>query len=293
MKRTILVADDDASVRRVVARTLASEYAVLVAADGAEALALAESRRPDLILLDVSMPRRTGLEVLAELRGGPAHSLTPVILLTAGAGVGDVVGGLRRGADDYVAKPFAAAELLARVERLLRRHETALSANPLTGLPGNPAIEAEALRRLASGTPFAFFHADVDRFKAFNDACGIAAGDAVLRAAARAVREAAEGGFAGHVGGDDFVAMVDLADAPHAAQRLAASFDALAPGLVPESRRDRVSAPTLSIAVVSSARPGADSYARLCEIAAEIKAYLKGETERTLSRFMFDRRSKR
>ncbi|UPT75549.1 MAG: response regulator [Elusimicrobiota bacterium] len=293
MRRTILVADDEAPVRRVVARALEGAYAVLAAADGQEALDVAAARRPDLILLDVQMPRRTGWEVLSALRAGAATRLTPVIILTSGAEVSRKVEGLSRGADDYVTKPFAGAELRARVDGLLRRHELALGANPLTGLPGNAAIEAEAVRRLAAGEPFAFFHADVDRFKAFNDACGIAAGDEVLRTAARCLREALGPGFSGHVGGDDFAAMCALAEAPHAAQRLAAGFDEAAPALVPESRRGLVRAPTLSIAVASSARPGADSYGRLCEIAGEIKSFLKAESGRALSRFMFDRRTGR
>ena len=124
MKRTILIADDEHSVRRVVARVLGSEqYEFLAAADGDEALALASERAPDLILLDVAMPKRDGWTVLKALRQGARTRMTPVIFLTGSAEVSDQVSGLDLGADDYVTKPFLNAELKARVGGALRRAE--------------------------------------------------------------------------------------------------------------------------------------------------------------------------
>ena len=117
----ILVVDDDAPIRRMLDRTLAAEgYAVESAADGGEALAAVERSAPDLIVLDVSMPGLDGLAVCRRLR---AKGLaTPVLLLTARDEVPDRVAGLDAGADDYLVKPFATDELLARVRALLRRH---------------------------------------------------------------------------------------------------------------------------------------------------------------------------
>jgi two-component system response regulator MprA len=116
----ILVVDDDAPIRRMLDRTLSAEgYAVETAADGGAALAAVERSTPDLVVLDVGMPGVDGLAVSRRLR---AKGLAvPVLLLTARDSVPDRVAGLDAGADDYLVKPFATEELLARVRALLRR----------------------------------------------------------------------------------------------------------------------------------------------------------------------------
>lgn len=285
--RTIMVVDDELPIRRVLSRVLdGPSRRVIAAGSGAKALALVSEHKPDLILLDVNMPDRSGWEVLSELRASFATRMIPVIMLTSAGTVSDKVGGLELGADDYVTKPFDAPELVARVEGLLRRHSLDLTANPLTGLPGSPAIQAEVVRRLRDGAPFAFFYIDVDRFKDFNDAYGFAAGDRLLLGTAGLVRRSLGEGFVGHVGGDDFVAISGLEEAPHAAQRLACLFDEYASEIRPARRPP----PTLSIGIVTTAARAFASYAQVAATASEMKAYLKAETGRALSRFAFDRR---
>ena len=118
----ILVLDDDAAVRESLRRALQLEgYEVELAADGAEALdrLKLDGAAPDALVLDVSMPRLDGLEVCRRLRRG--GSAVPVLMLTARDEVADRVAGLDAGADDYVVKPFALEELLARLRALLRR----------------------------------------------------------------------------------------------------------------------------------------------------------------------------
>lgn len=116
----ILVADDDPAVRDSLRRSLAfNGYEVSTASDGQEALDLIRDSRPDLLLLDVNMPILDGLETCRRLRA--AGDDLPVLMLTARVEVGDRVLGLDVGADDYLAKPFALEELLARIRALLRR----------------------------------------------------------------------------------------------------------------------------------------------------------------------------
>ena len=116
----ILVVDDDAPIRRMLERTLTAEgYAVESAADGGGALAAVERAVPDLVVLDVAMPGLDGLSVCRRLRRVGLG--LPVLLLTARDAVSDRVAGLDAGADDYLVKPFAPEELLARVRALLRR----------------------------------------------------------------------------------------------------------------------------------------------------------------------------
>jgi two-component system response regulator MprA len=120
MGEAILVVDDDEPIRRMLERTLVGEgYRVDTAADGGAALAALERSVPDLVLLDVAMP---GVDGLAVSRRARARGLaTPILLLTARDAVADRVSGLDAGADDYLVKPFATEELLARVRALLRR----------------------------------------------------------------------------------------------------------------------------------------------------------------------------
>jgi two-component system, OmpR family, response regulator MprA len=116
----ILVVDDEAAVRESLERSLRFEgYQVVVAADGAEALERVRDDRPDAVVLDVLMPRLDGLEACRRLRARGDD--LPVLLLTARDGVADRVNGLDVGADDYLVKPFALEELLARLRALLRR----------------------------------------------------------------------------------------------------------------------------------------------------------------------------
>jgi two-component system, OmpR family, response regulator MprA len=116
----ILVVDDDASIRRMLVRALVAEgYSVEAVADGGAALASIERSLPDALVLDVAMPGLDGLAVSRRLRG--KGLAVPVLLLTARDAVADRVKGLDAGADDYLVKPFATEELLARLRALLRR----------------------------------------------------------------------------------------------------------------------------------------------------------------------------
>ncbi|MBN1640780.1 MAG: response regulator transcription factor [Anaerolineae bacterium] len=117
---TVLIVDDDQRLLRMLQRTLVYEgYDVATASDGAEALQTVYDRRPDLVVLDWMLPGLNGLEVLEALR--TEQNETPVLMLTARDAVEDRVAGLDSGADDYLIKPFAPAELVARVQALLRR----------------------------------------------------------------------------------------------------------------------------------------------------------------------------
>jgi two-component system, OmpR family, response regulator ResD len=120
---SVLVVEDEPTIAEVVSRYLGrAGYRTRTAADGPRALGLAESERPDLVVLDLMLPRMDGLEVMRRLRDQGRDRL-PVILLTAKGEESDRVIGLRLGADDYVVKPFSPAELVARADAVLRRTE--------------------------------------------------------------------------------------------------------------------------------------------------------------------------
>lgn len=120
----MLVVDDDPPLRRMLSRTLTAEgYEVTLAPDGGAALLAAERSAPDVIVLDVAMPAIDGLSVCRRLRGKGLP--TPILMLTARDAVADRVAGLEAGADDYLVKPFAVRELIARLRALTRRGKQA------------------------------------------------------------------------------------------------------------------------------------------------------------------------
>jgi diguanylate cyclase (GGDEF)-like protein len=230
MPESILVVDDDPDIARFVEVNLRSAgYDVSVAGDGEEALERATEMRPDLILLDVMMPRLDGFEVAQRLRKNPQTANTSIIMLTAKALSSDKVTGLQSGADDYIIKPFDPIELLARVKGTLRRAKEMRNLSPLTGLPGNIRIQEEIERQVREHRPFAVLYVDLDNFKTYNDKYGFVRGDRLIQGTARMIQDAVmasdTGGFIGHVGGDDFVAVVEPEVAEDVAKAVCDRFD--------------------------------------------------------------------
>jgi DNA-binding response OmpR family regulator len=118
--KKLLIADDEDGIRSLVRMTLDTEsLEILEAADGDEAVTLARENRPDVILLDVMMPGRSGFDVCRELKSDPATAAIPVVILTAKAQTADREEGRAAGADDYLTKPFSPIELLHKLDDLL------------------------------------------------------------------------------------------------------------------------------------------------------------------------------
>ena len=123
----VLIADDEPNQLELLSYNLGrSEFEVIRAEDGQQALEMIEDHRPDLVILDWMMPNLSGIDVCRTLRGRPETKLLPVILLSARGEEGDRTLGLDIGADDYVSKPFSPRELISRVKALLRRSRPAL-----------------------------------------------------------------------------------------------------------------------------------------------------------------------
>ncbi|MEV6300726.1 response regulator [Actinoplanes sp. NPDC051861] len=122
---TVLVADDDADIRDLVAFKLEQAgLEVITVGDGQAAVESARANRPDLAVLDVSMPGLSGIDVCRALRADPATAGMLIIMLTARVQEQDVEGGFSAGADDYVTKPFSPRELVSRIQALLTRART-------------------------------------------------------------------------------------------------------------------------------------------------------------------------
>ena len=147
-RRTILLVEDEETLARALKYTLGKEgYAVLTAADGAEGLALAREAHPDLVLLDIMLPKVDGFDVCRILR---KETRLPILVLTAKVDEVDKIVGLELGADDYMTKPFSMRELLARVKALLRRVEMDREVPPAEAASlVCDALEVDVARRAA------------------------------------------------------------------------------------------------------------------------------------------------
>lgn len=298
MPETILVVDDDPDIARFVEVNLRSAgYDVEVAADGEKALQKAMDMRPDLVLLDVMMPRIDGFEVAQRLRRNPRTANTSIIMLTAKALSTDKVLGLTAGADDYIIKPFDPIELLARVKGTLRRAKEMRNLSPLTGLPGNIRIQEEIERMVREGKSFAVLYCDLDNFKAYNDQKGFVRGDRLIQATARILQDAVvefagSDGFVGHVGGDDFVAVTPPEVAEEMSMRIVERFDQqvhefyekedISRGYVEvEDRRgqmQKLPLVSLSIGIATTDTRVYGHYGEAVAIATEMKNYAKRES---------------
>ncbi len=291
----ILIVEDEPHIRELLRMQLElNGFEVEEACDGVEALEQAERLHPDVVLLDVMMPRMDGYETLRRLRASYSTRSIPVIMLTAKNTREDTMSGFREGANDYIVKPFERDELLLRVNNQLQWSRQQREANPLTGLPGNLSINEETTRRLASGAPFALLQVDIDFFKAYNDHYGYARGDQAIQALSRILVEAAshhgEGNFVGHIGGDDFVLLTTAEHAEAVGQEIIEAFNAAVPGLYdPEDRErgyvevmgrrhdvERFPLMSLTIALVRTDHAQVTHLAQLADIAQEIKAHGKG-----------------
>ncbi len=309
----VLVVDDDPMILKMVKTVLENSslgFEVLFTDKGRQGIEMAKSEIPDLILLDLMMPEMDGIEVCEHLRASRLTYLIPVIMLTASASSIHRLDALRTGVDEYLSKPFDPEELEARIVGLIRRFRLTRASNPLTGLPGNLAIEQEVHRRLSrEDEPFACCYFDLDNFKAYNDYYGFEKGDECLRWFAQLLIEASEklgqeDDFVGHIGGDDFVYITRPEHFEPICKHMCHTFDSEVGSLYNEvdrnqgyiqvtNRRDEMQQfplMSVSIGVATNERRVLSSPLHVAEIASELKRAAK---QRNVlgSQYIIDRRS--
>ena len=224
---SIVVADDDRLTREAVCTVLkAHGYNVESLGDGQAAVERVARGGVDLVLLDIMMPKLSGLEACRLIKGMTSDSFLPVVLLTVKTDSASRVEGLRIGADDYVCKPFDERELIARVEGMLRikkLHDHVAEArakleqlsmhDELTGLYNyrylHPRMNEEFKRAERYHDPLACLVLDIDRLQAHNDAGGRSYGDRVIRGVADALRRCVrEVDVVARFGGDEFLVLL-------------------------------------------------------------------------------------
>lgn len=210
----ILIIDDDEQVASYIRLSFSlAGYQVEWIKDGRIAVQKVREMIPDAVILDLKLPGINGFRICEQLRLEPQTRAIPIIVVSGSwKDSQDRIRSIEVGADDFLTKPFDAQELIARIKRMLQRKKVDMGHNPLTGLPGNLAIEEEGRRRLARKEFTAFAYIDLDNFKAYNDVYGVKQGDKVIRLLADLMvqgvkRWGNQDDFIGHVGGDDFIVM--------------------------------------------------------------------------------------
>jgi len=241
MHRVLVVDDSELSVKALRRTLEAAGYAVESEHRGTGAAEAVRRHHPDLVLLDIVMPDRTGLEALGDIKADPELATTPVIMVTSRTEAEDVRAALDGGAFDYVRKPFEELEILARVRSAIRvgEYEERLrflsSHDGLTGLCNHMEILSRLARMLAEAArvrrPLSVLMVDIDHFKLVNDRRGHQFGDVVLRRMGEILDAHFNAlGAAGRYGGEEFCVALRNLDGDMAV-RSADAFRKLVAGL--------------------------------------------------------------
>ena len=305
---TLLLIDDEEQFRFMTRLGLeANGFKVLEAADGEQGMQMLRSLKPDLVLLDLNMPKPDGHQVCEMIKNDDSLRHIPVIILTTSEDLNDKLQRLDGGADDYITKGTDSKERAARIRAVIRRNMQNLDSNPLTHLPGNNKIQEIITQRMHSGEKFAVAYTDLDNFKSFNDKYGFHRGDQVILFTADIIKQAVTDyghrrGFVGHIGGDDFVIVADPNDIKTIGDEIIRLLDKDIMDYYDQRDRKKGYIETknrqgeiqkfpfisISIAVVNNLRRSFTNMGEIVKIVTELKKYAK---QKTGSYFVIDKRT--
>jgi GGDEF domain-containing protein len=290
----ILFAPDDGAPPPELAEWLARQAdEVLRVREMDELMAISLRGRPRLVAFDARRQRLAAEQACARLKRDSYTGVVPAVILAADSDEA-FAAGFEAGADEVLREGLGPAEMVTRLDAMLRRSDRDLVVHPSTRLPGAVEIEAEVTRRLDSGSRFAMCYADLDHFKEFNDRYSYYDGDRVIRILAKILHDVVKGlcgeeGFVGHIGGDDFIFVVPTPAVGEACAEIVNVFDLLIPYQYSEQDRragyffgkdrrgqlHRVPLMTVSIGVVTNERRHFTHAAQVSELATEMKSYAK------------------
>lgn len=261
---------------------------------------------PSLVLVDADATGPAGLAACTRLKADPYTAIAPLVAVSGRHATEQVKAWFAAGADEVVTPLFEPAEQSGRLDGLLTRTARDVAVNPSTRLPGTTEIEREIRRRMEQDERFAVCYADLDHFKEYNDRYSYYDGDRVIYLVSRMLHDVVKGmvaqrGFVGHIGGDDFIFIIPVADIPEVCTEILSVFDTLIPYQYNEQDRragyyfgkdrrgqlHRVPLMTLSIGIVTNENRRFAHPAQVSELATEMKSYAKMQPG---SVFVVDRR---
>ncbi len=301
-RRIALLSQDHALHANLGLRLESKGYQVISLPEPSQVLGFIYSDPPDLVLIDLSGTDPSYQRVLGDLKQDSYFSVVPAIGLIAEKDI-EITSWDQYPLDDFVSLPIKYGEFFSRILLSFQRLQRIFDNNPLTKLPGNTSIQLAIERAL--GKSMAVCYIDINNFKPYNDTFGFSRGDEVLRMVARimsnTVKESKEGGFVGHIGGDDFVFITPLESAETVCKTIIARFNVIASDLFGEKDKlngyyiakdrkgieQKIPLLGISIAVVPTNKHHVRHAGKVAEVAAELKKLAKKSSE---SSYVVDRR---
>jgi diguanylate cyclase (GGDEF)-like protein len=250
----VLIVDDDSLVLRMYEQALTKQhYEVITAESGPEALATVLQDEPDVILLDIMMPKVDGFEVCRQLRGAPRTADIPILMLTSLSGVSARREAFEIGADDFLTKGEPLEHLDGRIKMAIKQRILAHTRSWLADLHGNVSIDYTLRARLSSGQSLAVCFVDLHGLSSYNESAGYDAGDRLLWTLARILRDQVEsqgeGDYIGYLGGDNFIVLTSPESVREFGEAAIAAYEA-AQVQMPAGLGENTGFPDLTIGIV-------------------------------------------
>jgi diguanylate cyclase (GGDEF)-like protein len=290
--KTVVVVCKDIVLTNAVNRSLQSSYQSVVFSNMPSALDYIYNSIPDLIVINVLRDDPLAINILNDLKADPMFHQLPVLAILPDhfnlSTWDDLL------IEDFIWRADFEKDFILRVNLCIRRSQRIVEINPLTRLPGNISINRELQERIARNENFSFGYADFDFFKPFNDRYGFSRGDEVIKITGRLILNIVknrhpQGSFVGHVGGDDFVFIIDSALTEEAAAEKIEAFDSIIPAFyAPEDstqgfiksfdRKGKASTfpiMSISIGITETHARSLSHYGEITELASEMKKFAK------------------
>lgn len=292
--RIAFISREQPMVSPLIIRLESKGYHVVTLSKLSSVLGFIYSDPPDIIIADLTSADEEMQTLLNDIEEDSYFSIIPIIGLVDES-MEEVFDWDQFPLDDFVTYPIKYNELFSRVQLAFKRIHRVFDNNPLTKLPGNTSIQQAIVK--AIGKPMAVCYIDINDFKPYNDAYGFTRGDEVLRMLARimanVVKESGDGGFSGHIGGDDFVFLVPLDRAETVCKTVIDHFNGVISSLFGEKEKtngyyishdrkgkeQKVPLMGIAIAVVPTDAPEVHHAGKVAEIAAELKKLAKKSPE--------------
>lgn len=268
---------------------------------------------PNVLLLNIDQLGDAAVTLAKKLKDSPLTYTMPIIIMIGSRNIEREIQSLEAGAEDYISRPIIPELLATRIINSTRRNIRLQISNPLTGLPGTTYIEEQTTKRLEENIPTAMCYVDIVEFKAFNDKYGYNRGDIVIKLLGNMLNEVTcsyckEGDFVGHIGGDDYIVIINPDSIEEIANYIINCFDTLIPfqydqedmnlGYIVSKNRqgEEMHFPlmTVTIGIVTNIHREIESYLTMTELAAEMKHFCKTiikSSKKRKSLFRIDQRT--
>jgi len=292
IEKDVVFISQDAALSDLLERTLRDFFCLIPFSNIRPALDYIYNTMPGLLIVDMTGDDSFTTNTLNNLKGDPIFNQLPVLAIFGDSAAVPPWDSLL--VEDYMLKRDIEREGLARVDLCILRSERVVEVNPLTKLPGNISINRQIQKRIDRGDIFALAYGDLDNFKPFNDYYGFTRGDEVIKVAGRLILNIVKnrqpmGGFIGHIGGDDFIYIMDLGLVEEASAEIILAFDGIVPTFYDPDDRERGHIQTtdrqgnenqfplvsLSIGIAHNRHNSFSHYGEFTEIASEMKKHAK------------------